>query len=94
PRNLRTQSPFGRQRPRVPYTWCTRKDPFEAVWPELKQRVEEQPEMTAKVLFKALQQRCARFSSKTRWASTISSNLNVRPILTRVFPTSNSSIND
>ncbi len=43
--------------PRVPHTWCTRKDPFEAVWSELKQRLEEQPEITAKVLFKALQQR-------------------------------------
>ena len=42
---------------RVPHTWRTRKDPFEAVWPELKQRLEEQPEMTAKVLFKELQQR-------------------------------------
>jgi len=29
----------------------------EAIWPELKQRLHERPEMTAKVLFKALQQR-------------------------------------
>ncbi len=43
--------------PRVPHTWRTRKDPFEAVWPELKQRLHERPEMTAKVLLKALQQR-------------------------------------
>ena len=43
--------------PRVPHTWRTRKDPFEAVWPELKQRLEERPEMTAKVLFKELQER-------------------------------------
>ena len=43
--------------PRVPHTWRTRKDPFETVWPELKQRLEEQPEITAKVLFKELQRR-------------------------------------
>ena len=45
------------KRSRVPHTWRTRKDPFEAVWPELKQRLEERPEMTAKVLFKELQER-------------------------------------
>ena len=43
--------------PRVAHTWRTRKDPFETVWPELKQRLEEQPEITAKVLFKELQRR-------------------------------------
>jgi hypothetical protein len=42
---------------RVAHTWRTRKDPFETVWPELKQRLEERPEMTANVLFKTLQQR-------------------------------------
>ncbi len=45
------------KRPRVAHTWRTRKDPFETVWPELKQRLHERPEMTAKVLFKALQRR-------------------------------------
>lgn len=45
------------KRRRVPHTWRTRKDPFEAVWPELKQRLEEHPEMTANALFKELQGR-------------------------------------
>jgi len=45
------------KRPRVAHPWRMRKDPFETVLPELKQRLHERPEMTAKALFKALQRR-------------------------------------
>jgi len=40
-----------RRTPRVPHTWRTREDPFEVVWPELEQRLDRRPEMTAKALF-------------------------------------------
>ncbi len=63
------------KRPRVAHTWRTRKDPFEAVWPELKQRLHERPEITAKVLFKALQQRYPGQRGATQHASTPGSGL-------------------
>ena len=37
--------------------WRTRVDPFEKVWPELEQRLAEQPELSAKALLEMLQQR-------------------------------------
>ncbi len=37
--------------------WRTRVDPFEKVWPELEQRLAEHPELSAKTLLEALQQR-------------------------------------
>ncbi len=43
-------------KPRVPHTWRTRKDPFEGVWAEVKQKLEAEPERTAKSLFLELQQ--------------------------------------
>ncbi len=38
-------------KPRVPHTWRTRKDPFEGVWAEVKQKLEAEPERTPKSLF-------------------------------------------
>lgn len=35
--------------------WCTRKDPFEGVWPEILENLEVFPELEAKTLFDALQ---------------------------------------
>ena len=43
-------------KPRVPHTWRTRKDPFEGVWAEVKQKLAAEPERTAKSLFLELQQ--------------------------------------
>jgi hypothetical protein len=43
--------------PRVPHTWRTRPDPFEAVWPELMHWLEAAPERTAKSLLQELQER-------------------------------------
>ena len=35
--------------------WRTRKDPFEKVWPDILQWLQEKPEVTAKLLFQRLQ---------------------------------------
>ena len=40
--------------PAVERTWRTRQDPFEAHWPEVKQRLEDAPELEAKILFEYL----------------------------------------
>jgi hypothetical protein len=40
-----------------PRTYRTRPDPFAAVWDEIRQELEAQPERTAKAAFQALQQR-------------------------------------
>ena len=40
--------------PAVERTWRTRQDPFEAHWPEVKQRLEDAPELEAKILFEHL----------------------------------------
>ena len=37
------------------HNWRTRKDPFEKVWPEILQWLQENPEITAKLLFQRLQ---------------------------------------
>jgi hypothetical protein len=39
---------------RQPRGWRTRKDPFEAVWPEIAARLKEAPELEAKTLFEEL----------------------------------------
>jgi hypothetical protein len=44
-------------KPRVPHTWRTCPDPFEAVWKEVCQWLSEAPERTAKSLLEELQQR-------------------------------------
>jgi hypothetical protein len=41
----------------APHTWRTREDPFQAVWPEIRESLAKKPESTAKSLFLALQQR-------------------------------------
>ncbi len=48
-----------RRTPRTlgPRTYRTRPDPFAAVWDEVRQELEAQPERTAKAAFQALQQR-------------------------------------
>jgi hypothetical protein len=43
-------------RPRVPHTWRTRNDPFEEVWGEVEQWLDDEPERTAKSLLLELQQ--------------------------------------
>ena len=40
--------------PAVERTWRTRQDPFEAHWPWVKQRLEDAPELEAKILFEHL----------------------------------------
>lgn len=44
-------------KPRVPHTWRTRKDPFEQVWEEVSGWLAAEPERTAKALFQQLQGR-------------------------------------
>jgi hypothetical protein len=43
-------------KPRPPRTWRSRKDPFEAVWPELNDWLEAAPDQTGVELFARLQQ--------------------------------------
>jgi predicted Abi (CAAX) family protease len=38
--------------------WRTRKDPFEAVWPQISQWLENEPDQTAKTLLERLQRDC------------------------------------
>jgi hypothetical protein len=45
------------EKPRVPHTWRTRKDPFESVWDEVRQRLQLAPELTAKAIFIELQEK-------------------------------------
>jgi hypothetical protein len=43
---------------RLPYRyWQTRKDPFEAIWPEIEIQLEKTPNVTGKMLFEWLCQR-------------------------------------
>jgi hypothetical protein len=48
--------PTHRREPKGPRDWRTRKDPFERVWPEVLVWLQEEPEATAKSLFKRLQE--------------------------------------
>lgn len=48
--------PTHRKRTSGPQTWRTRADPFEAVWPEVQQWLNEQPDANAKDLFLRLQE--------------------------------------
>jgi hypothetical protein len=48
--------PTHRKRTSGPRTWRTRVDPFEAVWPEVQQWLNEQPDANAKDLFFRLQE--------------------------------------
>lgn len=41
----------------TPQTWRTREDPFQDVWPELRERLELNPGLQAKTLFEDLQRR-------------------------------------
>src|SRR5947208_5217818 len=41
----------------TPRTWRTREDPFQDVWPELRDRLELNPGLQAKTLFEDLQRR-------------------------------------
>src|SRR5262249_44748618 len=41
----------------TPRTWWTREDPFQEVWPELRDRLERAPGLQAKTLFEDLQGR-------------------------------------
>jgi hypothetical protein len=41
----------------TPRTWRTREDPFQDVWPELRQRLEQNPDLQAITLFGDLQRR-------------------------------------
>jgi hypothetical protein len=45
-----------RKRTSGPRTWRTRSDPFQAVWPQIKQWLNEQPDISAKDLFLCLQE--------------------------------------
>ncbi len=40
-----------------PRTWRTRADPFEAVWPQARERLEQEPDITGKALFDRLRAR-------------------------------------
>jgi hypothetical protein len=42
---------------RTPHTWRTREDPFAAVWPEVREKLETNPGLEAKTLFKDLSRR-------------------------------------
>lgn len=44
------------EKPPVPHTWRTRKDPFETVWEQVTQRLQLAPELTAKTIFIGLQE--------------------------------------
>ena len=41
----------------APHTWRTREDPFQDVWPEIRDRLELNPGLQAKTLFEDLQRR-------------------------------------
>jgi hypothetical protein len=41
----------------TPRTWRTREDPFQEVWPELRDRLEQKPALQANTLFSDLQRR-------------------------------------
>src|SRR5579883_1908003 len=47
--------PTHRSEASSPRTWRTRKDPFEAVWPEILLWLQQDPEATAKSLMERLQ---------------------------------------
>jgi hypothetical protein len=47
--------PTHRRKPAAPHWWRTRKDPFEAVWPEILGWLQCEPDATAKGLFERLQ---------------------------------------
>ena len=42
---------------RAPHTWRTREDPFAAVWPEVREKLETNPGLEAKTLFEDLKRR-------------------------------------
>lgn len=44
------------EKPSVPHTWRTRKDPFEGVWNQVTQKLQLAPELTAKTIFIGLQE--------------------------------------
>ena len=44
------------EKPSVPHTWRTRKDPFERVWDQITQKLQLAPELTAKAIFIGLQE--------------------------------------
>ena len=50
--------PTHRKKPTKPRYWRTRKDPFETVWPEVLEWLQQEPESTAKALLCRLQQMC------------------------------------
>ena len=39
------------EKPSVPHTWRTRKDPFKGVWDQVIQKLQLAPELTAKAIF-------------------------------------------
>ena len=43
--------PTHRRRPVKARTWRTRMDPFEEVWPQVREWLEEEPDITGKALF-------------------------------------------
>lgn len=47
--------PTHRAQPKLRRDWRTRKDPFEAVWPTIRDWLEAEPERTAKELFERMQ---------------------------------------
>ena len=51
--------PTHRQSPKEPRYWRTRKDPFEAVWPDVLLWLQREPDITAKELFRMLQERAS-----------------------------------
>ena len=55
--------------PAVERTWRTRQDPFEAHWPEVKQRLEDAPELEAKILFEHLCETYLPQCSTIKWMS-------------------------
>jgi hypothetical protein len=55
-----------RQKSKGPRLYCTRKDPFEAVWDEACQWLIAQPERTGKSVFEELQQRYRNLSTLVR----------------------------
>ena len=49
--------PTHRKPPPKVRTWRTRADPFEAVWPELREWLEQEPDITGKALFDRLRRK-------------------------------------
>ena len=49
--------PTHRRPPRSPRTWRTRVDPFETVWPEVREWLEAEPDITGKALFGRLRKK-------------------------------------